>query len=89
MTCILRVDTDAFVLLLYWVNLADIECKVQMERCDGSVLDTNATCPDLGQKCMQLPGSLTLSFIPLWPRKFYCTEYNMISGNYIYLGVTI
>ena len=27
----------------------------------GLVLDTNATCPDLGQKCLQLPGMLTLS----------------------------
>ena len=47
-----------FVLLLYWAN---IQYKVQMERWDGSVLDTNATCPDFGQKCLQLSGMLTLS----------------------------
>ena len=45
----LSFDTDGFVLLLYWANLADIQYKVQMERWDGSVLDTNATCPDFGQ----------------------------------------
>ena len=31
-----------------------------MERWDGSVLDTNATCFDFGQKYLQLPGMLTL-----------------------------
>ena len=61
MTCILSDDTDVFVLLLYWVNRADMQCKVQMERWDGSVLDTNATCSDFGKKCLQLPGMLTLS----------------------------
>ena len=61
MTCILSYDTDVFVLLLYCVNQTDMQCKVQMERWDGSVLDTNATCCDFGQKCLQLPGMLTLS----------------------------
>ena len=61
MTCILSGDTDVFVLLLYWVNRADMPCEVQIERWDGSILDTNATCPDIGQKCLQLPGMLTLS----------------------------
>ena len=37
MTCILSDDTDVFVLLLYWVNWADLQCKVHMERWDGSV----------------------------------------------------
>ena len=45
-------DTDVFVLLLNWVNRADMLCKIQMERWDGSVLDSNATCPDFGQKCL-------------------------------------
>ena len=47
-------------LILYWV---DMQSKVQMERWDGSVLDTNVTCPHVGQKCLQLhvPGKLTLS----------------------------
>ena len=61
MTCILSDDTVMFVLLLYWVNRADTQCKVQMVRWDGSVLDINATCSDFGQKCLQLPGMLTLS----------------------------
>ena len=61
MTCIRSDDTDVFVLLLYWVNLADMQCKVQMERWDGSVLDTNATYSEFGKKCLQLPGMLTLS----------------------------
>ena len=36
-------DTAVFVLFVYWVNLGDIQCW------DGSVLDTNAICADLGQ----------------------------------------
>ena len=34
-----------------------------MERWDCSVIDTNATCSDFGQKCLQqhVPGMLTLS----------------------------
>ena len=59
MTCIL--DAYVFVLLVYWVNRADMQRKVQIERRDGSVLDTNATCPYFGQKCLQLPCMLTLS----------------------------
>ena len=50
-----------FKSLLYCVNRADMQYKVQMERWDGSELDTNATCPDFGQKCLQLPNMLTLS----------------------------
>ena len=33
---------------------ADLQCKVQMERLDGSVLDIKAICAILGQKCLQL-----------------------------------
>ena len=53
-TRILSDDTDVFILLAYWVNPADLQCKVQMEHWDGSVLDINAICADLGQKCLQL-----------------------------------
>ena len=53
-------DTYVFVLRLYWVNRADMQCKVQMEQWDGSVVDTNATCHDIGQKCLQLPGMRTV-----------------------------
>ena len=38
-----------------------MQCKVQMERWDGQVLDSNATYSDFGQICLQLPGMLTLS----------------------------
>ena len=53
-------DTDMFVLLVYWVYRADLEllCKLQMERWDRTV---NATCMDLGPKCLQLLGMHTLS----------------------------
>ena len=54
MICILSDDTDVFVLLVYWVNWADMQCKVQMERLDVSVLDIQATCADIGQKCLKL-----------------------------------
>lgn len=45
---VLSDDTDVFVLLVYWVYQAELQCKVQMERWDGTVLDINATCADLG-----------------------------------------
>ena len=37
-----------------------MQCKVQMERWYGLVLDINVTCADLGQYCLQLPGTLML-----------------------------
>ena len=51
MTFILSDDTDMFVLLLY---------RIAVQGTDGPVLDTNATCPDFGRKCLQLSGMLTL-----------------------------
>ena len=53
---VLSDNTDVFVLLVYWVNWANVQRKIQMEHWGGSVLDINATCADLGQKCLQLPG---------------------------------
>ena len=61
MICILSDGTDVLILLVYWVNLVDMQCKVQMEPWGGSVLEINATYDDLGQKCLQLPGMHTLS----------------------------
>ena len=61
MICILWDDIDVFVLLANWVNRADLQCKVQMERWDGSVLGISATCNDIGQKCLQLLGMHVLS----------------------------
>ena len=48
-------DTDVFVLLVFWMwrnQLVD-KCQMQMERCDGTVLDINQTCTKLGSKCLQ------------------------------------
>ena len=52
--CMLRDDTDVFVLLAYWVNRTALQCKVHMERWHGSVLDINAICADPVQECLQL-----------------------------------
>ena len=83
---VLSDDTDVFVLLVYWVNRADLQCKVQMERWDGSVLDINATCAYLGQKCLQLPGMHALSgcdttSYPYGKGKITALN-TMISGDY-------
>ena len=60
---VLSDDTDMFVLLVYWVYRADLEllCKLQMERWERTVLYINATCVDLGPKCLQLLGMHALS----------------------------
>ena len=58
---VLSDDTDVFVLLVYWVCRKELECKVQMERWDGTVLNINATCDKLGAKCLQLLGMHALS----------------------------
>ena len=54
-------DTDVFILLVHWVYKASILSKVQMERWDGMILDINATCANLGPKCLQLLGMHALS----------------------------
>ncbi len=53
---ILSDDTDVFVMLVYWVYRHKIQSTVQMQRWDGVVWDINATCPQLGPKCLQLLG---------------------------------
>ena len=58
---VLSDDTDVFVLLVYWVHRADLQCKVQMEQWDGTILDINATSAHLGSKCLQLLGMHALS----------------------------
>ena len=53
---------DVFnVPLMCRVNQTDIQCKVQVERWDGSVLDINTTSADLGQTCLQLSGMHTIN----------------------------
>ena len=47
---ILSDDTDVFVLLEYWVY----QRNVQAERWDRAIWGINATCYQLGPKCLQL-----------------------------------
>ena len=71
-----------FVLLAYWMNRADLQCKVQMKRWDGSVLDINAIYADLGHA---LSGCDTTSY-PYG--KGNVTALNtMVSGIYQCLAV--
>ena len=58
---VLSDDTDVFVLLVYWVHRADLQCKVQMERWDGTILDINVTSAHLRPKCLQFLGMHALS----------------------------
>ena len=58
---VLSDDTDVFVLLIYWLFRRQLKCKIQMERWDRTVLDINATCTNLGPKCLQLLGMRALS----------------------------
>ena len=58
---VLSDDTDVIVLLVYCVHRADLQCKVQMEQWDGTILDINATSAHLGSKCLQLLGMHALS----------------------------
>ena len=70
-------DTYVFVLIVYWANLAEIQCKVQIELWDESVLDINATSADLGQKYLQLPVMLTKhsSVVIFRQQRGHCIEY--------------
>ena len=65
-----------------WSNWADLQFKVQMERWDGSVLDTNVTCLDFGQKFLQLADMLTVSHCDINPYPYgkeNVTTLNIIS----------
>jgi len=53
--------TDVFVMLVYWVWRMQLHCSVQMERWNGVVVDINATCTELGPKCLQLIGMHVLN----------------------------
>ena len=53
---VLSDDTDVVVLLVFWMwrnELVD-KCQMQMDRCDGAILNINQTCTTLGSKCLQL-----------------------------------
>ena len=79
MICILRDDIVVFVLLAYWVNWADLQCKIQMERWDGLILDINAICADLGQKCLQLQCMHALSGCDT--NSYSCSKGNVTALN--------
>ena len=56
-------DKDVFTLLVFWMwrnQLVD-KCQMQMDRCDGAVLNINQTCTTLGSKCLQLLEMLPLT----------------------------
>ena len=57
-----------FDLLAYWLNRADLQCKVLVERWDESVLDINAICADIGQKYLQL---LCMHALSVWDTTSY------------------
>ena len=54
-------DTDVFVVLVYWADREEMTSKVQMERWNGTVLDINATCADLGTT---MPATACLACMP-------------------------
>ena len=61
---ILSDDSDIFVLLVYWAWRYDLQghVAVQLDKWDGTVLDINATCADLGDaECSQLLGAHALT----------------------------
>ena len=89
--CILRDDTDVFVLLAYWVNWADLQCKVQMERWDGSVLGINVISADPGQTwfqllCMHVLSGCDTSYYPDDKGNVTALK-SMVSGNYQCLAI--
>jgi hypothetical protein len=53
---ILSDDTDIFILLVYWMYQHEIQAAVQMEPWNGVIWDINATCTELGPKCLQILG---------------------------------
>ena len=54
-------DSDVFVLLVYMVYKKKIKAKVEMEKWDGTVLNINETCKNLGEKSLQILGMHALS----------------------------
>ena len=55
-------DSEAYITMVsYVLDRADIQCKVQMERWDGTILDINVTSAHLRPKCLQFLGMHALS----------------------------
>ena len=57
MTHVLSDDSDVFVLLVYWVHRASLQCKVHLEQLDGTL----ATCTDLEPKSLHVLGMISFS----------------------------
>ena len=81
---VLSDDTDVFVLLVYWVYQAGLQCKVQMEWWDGTVLDINATCDDrvkisplAWHACSEW---MRHNIISIWQGQNQCTYYLAYRG---------
>ena len=58
---ILSDDTDVFVMLVYWVWKMQLHCSVQMEHWNGVFVNINASCTELGLRCLQLMSMHVLS----------------------------
>ena len=56
-------DTDVFMLLVFWMRRNQLvdKCQMQMDRCDGAILNINQTGTTLGSKCIQLLEMLALT----------------------------
>ena len=56
-------DTDVFMLLVFWMWMNQLvdKCQMQMDRCDGAVLNINQTCTTLGSKSLKLLEMLPLT----------------------------
>ena len=48
-------------MLVYWVSKIQLLYSVQKERWNGVIMDINATCTELGPRCLQLMGMHVLS----------------------------
>ena len=68
------------------MNWEELQFKVQMEHWDGSVLDINGTCADLGHKCLQLLSMLAFSGYDTtsypYSKGRVSSLNTMVSGNY-------
>ena len=71
--CLLCDDSDVFTLAVYWMWKKHVQCHVQVEKWDGTVLDVNATVAVLGAKCKDLLGMYALSGCDTVP--FPCGKY--------------
>lgn len=65
-------ETDVFILLVYWVHRATLQCKVQMERWNGTVLEVFATTWCACSQWVQY------NLLSLWQRQDKSTQHFVI-----------